>query len=216
MHGRLWKILLIDDDREDYILTHSLLADIKYGSFDLDWLNTYEAGLKSIQDGAYDVYLIDYRLGEQDGLQLVREAVAFGCSAPIILMTGQGSYDVDIEAMQAGATDYLVKGEFSGPLLERTIRYAVENKQAREALRKAHNELEQRVEERTRALADANEKLRAENQERQKAEEALRKSETRFRTLAETTSSAIFILEGITIRYANPAVKMITAMTQMS
>jgi diguanylate cyclase (GGDEF)-like protein len=51
-------------------------------------------------------------------------------------MTGQGSYEVDVEAMKAGATDYLNKGEVSAPLLERTIRYAIERKRAEEAIRK--------------------------------------------------------------------------------
>jgi PAS domain S-box-containing protein len=233
-----WKILLVEDDEDDYVLTRSLLSDGKPGQFVLDWVQSYAEGLEALTSCSHDVYLVDYRLGNADGLELVQEALASGCRAPIILMTGQGSLAVDMEAMRAGATDYLPKGELSGPLLERTIRYAIQAKQSEalltqrsvqlstanqqlqasaKALRLAHDKLEERVQERTRELAAskdelarANEALHAEIAERKKIEDALRKSETRFRTLAETTSSAIFILEGGRIRYANPAVQTIT------
>jgi PAS domain S-box-containing protein len=226
-----WNILLIEDDEDDYVFTRLLLADSKPRQFKLDWAKTYEEGIAAFRQKIHDVYLVDYRLGERDGLELVREAVEGGCTSPIILMTGQGSYSVDVEAMQAGATDYLQKEELSGPLLERTIRYAIQSKLAENllkerseqlseanrqlamvnqnlqisaaALQAARDDLEQRVQDRTR-------ELRLEIQVRQKVEEALQKSETRFRTLAETTSSAIFILEGELIRYANPAVRFVT------
>ena len=216
-----WKLLLVDDDEDDFIYTRSLLSDIRPGQFQLDWAKNFEAGVAAFQSCEYDAYLVDYRLGERDGLELVREAVEGGCKAPIIVMTGQGSYAVDVEAMHVGATDYLSKGELTAPLLERTIRYAIRYKQSEKLLQQAHDELEQRVLERTReleaskeTLAMANQNLRAEIEERLKAEEALRCSETRFRALAETTSSAIFILEGMKIRYANPAVLFITGYTQ--
>ena len=69
---------------------------------------------------------MDYRLGERNGVQLIREARESRLITPMILLTGQGDYDVDMEAMQAGATDYLIKGETSPKRLERTIRYAVQ------------------------------------------------------------------------------------------
>ena len=70
--------------------------------------------------------LVDYRLGERSGVQLIREARDSGLTTPMILLTGQGNHDVDVEAIEAGATDYLVKDETHASRLERTIRYAVE------------------------------------------------------------------------------------------
>lgn len=142
--GKPLRILLVDDDEDEFVLTQELLADRSFRSgeedqvgFKLDWVGTYEAALEAFETQDYDVYLVDYHLGRRDGLELLREASARGCTAPIILMTGQGSYSVDVEAMKVGATDYLNKGELTAPLLERTIRYALERKRTEEEIR--HN-----------------------------------------------------------------------------
>ena len=135
MEKEACKILLVDDDEDDYVITRQLLVESRGGPFQLDWADSFEKGLEAFRHGEHQVYLIDYRLGAQDGLDLVRRATALGCKAPVIVLTGQGSYDVDLEAMHAGATDYLVKSEATPQLLERTIRYALERKQAEENLR---------------------------------------------------------------------------------
>jgi PAS domain S-box-containing protein len=205
-----WKILLIEDDRDDYILTRSLLADARGTEFELDWVSSYDQALKELATPHWDAVLVDYMLGAKSGLDLVREPVSKQSQIPFILLTGKGNYEVDIEAMEAGVTDYLVKGEVTAPLLERTIRYAIERYLSRIALQKAHDELEIRVVERTRDLAQANQELRKEIVERERVEKALRESEARFRRLAETTSSAIFIVQDERIRYANNAAQTIT------
>src|SRR5207237_7264187 len=74
--------------------------------------------------------LVDYRLGAQNGIDFLRAALEQGCQAPIILLTGQGEREIDLEAMKAGAADYLVKGGLNSGLLERSIRYAIERKRA--------------------------------------------------------------------------------------
>jgi PAS domain S-box-containing protein len=204
------KVLLVEDDKDDYVLTRALLADARGTEFELEWVSSYDQALTELEAPRWDAALVDYRLGAKNGLDLVREPVAIQSQIPFILLTGKGSYNVDVEAMEAGVMDYLVKGEVTAPLLERTIRYAIERHQARKALQKAHDELEKRVVERTRDLAQANEELHREIAERKRMEKALRESEARFRRLAETTSSAIFIVQDEQIRYANPAAQAIT------
>ena len=120
------KILLIEDDPDDFILTRELLSDVDGGHYHLDWVRTYQEGLIQIEADRHDVYLIDYRLSAQDGLQLLKQAVQSGSQAPIIMLTGQADRDIDLAAMQAGAADYLVKGRIDGQLLDRAIRYAQE------------------------------------------------------------------------------------------
>ena len=119
------KVLLVEDDEDDYILTRDFLTEIRGADYELDWVDTYEDGLEGIRKDQHDVYLVDYRLGKDNGLQLLREAIAYGCRAPLILLTGLGDHKVDSEAMRSGAADYLVKGQFDAHLLERSIRHSI-------------------------------------------------------------------------------------------
>ena len=121
-------VLLIDDDEDDFMIVREMLLSLESlesSRLDLQWVETYEAGMEAIEREAYDVYVVDYRLGERTGLDLLRQALAQGCEAPFILLTGQGDQQVDLAAMEAGAADYLVKGQVDGALLNRSIRYAL-------------------------------------------------------------------------------------------
>jgi DNA-binding response OmpR family regulator len=170
MTERLCKVLLIEDDEDDYILTRETLAEVHGEKFQLTWASTYEAGWDALTSGEYDAVLMDYDLGPHTGLDLTREANLSGCKAPIILLTGRGNYEVDVEAMKAGATDYLAKSEVTPRLLERTIRYSILRKQNEDALLKTKEELEVRVQERTHELSENNIALLAEIQERRRIE----------------------------------------------
>jgi signal transduction histidine kinase len=121
---------------------------------------SFDAALEELVRSQYDVCLLDYRLGPYNGLDLLEEAKAMEFRAPIIFLTGRGEYFVDVEAMKAGAADYLTKDELTVPLLERSIRYAIERGRAREALQKAYQELEEKVKERTADLTAANAALK--------------------------------------------------------
>lgn len=136
------KVLLIEDDEDDYILVRGLLSEVSSPTrYKLDWVDNYETALRELQMDRHDVYLLDYRLGERNGLELLHEAAERGCKAPVIFLTGQGDYLVDMEAMKTGAADFLVKGQINAPLLERSIRYAIERKKAEEALRLSERQL---------------------------------------------------------------------------
>jgi two-component system cell cycle sensor histidine kinase/response regulator CckA len=136
-------VLLVDDDDDDYLLTKDMLSGLDGTRYRIDWAADYDTALRQCRQGAYDVCLIDYRLGPEDGIQLVRELIAEGNDMPIIVLTGQGDYRVDVEAAQAGAADYLVKSEISPTLLERTIRYAIRSNADMRALRDSEKELRQ-------------------------------------------------------------------------
>jgi PAS domain S-box-containing protein len=129
------KILLIDDDEDDYVLIRDMLSETQQAGYKLDWAPTFDAGLQALGREEHDAILLDYRLGPRSGLELLREAMTRGFRAPIIVLTGQGAYSVDVEAMRAGAADYFDKAQLTVPLLERSLRYAVERKEHEEALR---------------------------------------------------------------------------------
>ena len=128
-------VLLIDDDEDDYLLTRTLLEEAAAGSVSLDWAPTYQGGLSSLLEGAHDVALIDYRLGKDNGVDLLRAARARGCTTPLIMLTGDADGRIDRDAMNAGADDYLVKGQVTALLLERSLRYAVEHRRVLDLLK---------------------------------------------------------------------------------
>jgi signal transduction histidine kinase len=173
MANRQWKILLVEDDKEDYILVKEMLGESRGKKPILDWASDYQTGMQAILNNTFDAILMDYQLGPKTGLELTREVTSLGCKAPIILLTGHGNYDVDLEAMQTGATDYLSKSEATPASLERSIRYAILQKENEEILRAAKEELETRVQERTRELTEKNTAMEAEIKERKRIEAEL-------------------------------------------
>ena len=123
-------ILHIDDDEDEYFLVKDLLMDIegKFYSYNITWVSDCRDALEEIRKDENDVYLIDYQLGERTGLDLLQEEEVRHIDKPIIMITGMGNREIDLRAMEAGASDYLVKGEFNGAMLERAIRYSIERK----------------------------------------------------------------------------------------
>lgn len=83
------KVLLIDDDNDDYILTKDVFTQLP-SKYSLSWVNSFEKGLSAIRNKEFDVYLLDYQLGNGNGLQLLAEAINSGCREPIIMLTGKG------------------------------------------------------------------------------------------------------------------------------
>src|SRR4051794_36055524 len=141
MTDRPARVLLIDDDEDSLVITRGLLA--RSGArATVDWVSDYDAGLEALLRGEHDACLLDYRLGARDGLELLRQALAEGCRAPIIMLTGEGDHGIDLQALKAGAADYLVKQEFDASRLGRSIRYALERKQLLDALARRAEELE--------------------------------------------------------------------------
>jgi two-component system cell cycle response regulator len=121
----LKKLLLIDDERLQARIVEQQLKAFHGEKFEFEWASTFEAGLERLMSGEHAVCLLDFQLGPRDGLALIREAAGQRCRVPIIFLTAESSSDIDIEAMNAGALDYLLKGEISPSILERSIRYAL-------------------------------------------------------------------------------------------
>ena len=124
------KILLIEDDEEDFILLKKHLTRIAKARYELFWQPVYEQGLSQLLTRQYDLCFLDYRLGEHNGIELIAEARQKGCKLPIVLLTGADSSELDIQALQAGADDYINKSHLQGDLLHRVIRYAIERRKA--------------------------------------------------------------------------------------
>lgn len=137
------RILLVEDDEDDFIITRGLLGDIRTAEYSLDWISDFEEARAEIRRRRHDVYLVDYRLGRFSGVDLLREAIQERCPAPIILLTGIGDHSIDQAAMRAGAADYLVKGQISAPLLERSINHSLQRKLTERKLLESEAQLRQ-------------------------------------------------------------------------
>jgi len=118
-------VLLVDDDEDDFVITRDLLSEIPARAFDLRWAASVEAGLAAMAGNRPDVCIVDYRMGKHSGLDFLRRAIEAGFDVPMVMMTGHGDHEVDLEAMRLGAAAYLVKGHVQPALLERTLRYAM-------------------------------------------------------------------------------------------
>ncbi len=131
-------LLLIDDEESFLLPLRRLLAKVPGKKFLTDWVASYEQGLAALRENRHDACLLDYRLGVRTGLDLLREATAQGVQIPIIILTGSDDPEVDREATELGAADFLLKDQLDPVILERVIRYSVQHAEALKALQKSH------------------------------------------------------------------------------
>lgn len=187
MNVEALRILLVDDDKEDYLIIRKTLDQIEYQTYDLSWEKTYEGGIKAIKEDDYDACLLDYRLDNHTGLEFLEEIKTWDSQVPVIILTGYEAYDIDLEVMKKGAADFLGKNQISPSLLERSLRYSIERNHYANELLKARDNLEETVKKRTHALETAKRDLEKEIEERKRAE----KNSTRAKLEWERTFDAI-------------------------
>jgi signal transduction histidine kinase len=154
------RVLLIDDDEDDCVLNTDLLREVAPQGFAVEWAMTYAAGQAAIDSGRFDICLVDYQLGEQNGLKLVQHAQQQPRPTPCILLTGRGDHAVDMEAMAAGAHDYLIKGKIDADALERAIRYTLDRAQTLAELRAAKQAAERANQAKSLFLAHMSHEIR--------------------------------------------------------
>ena len=156
------RILLVEDDRADAQIFCRYAADSKLYRIDVDHVTTSEQALDRLSEGQYDLLFLDQRLGEAvTGLDILKRIRAAMPELPAVTLTGTGNEQVAVEMMKSGAMDYLLKDSFNSEILERSIRYSLE--QCRQ------------------------------DRARERAEERLRESEARFRTLFEGIPDAVTV-----------------------
>jgi signal transduction histidine kinase len=205
------KILMIDDDEEDFMIVRDVVGNIEHDKYEIEHAPSFEEGIKAINKGMHDIYLVDYHLGAETGLDLIQKVINNGCKTPLILLTGQNNIEIDMKAMKAGASDYLVKDKISSQTLESSIRYSIAHAKHLKEIKELNSELEKRVEDRTLMLRETVyelEKSRKEISEALAKEKELNDLKSRFVTMAShefrTPLSTILSSASLIEKYDTP------------
>jgi signal transduction histidine kinase len=162
-------ILLVEDNPGDAYLIRDILQSLP--STDLTSVENLKAAFDHLERHETDIVLLDLSLPDSQGLDTVRRVVVQMPTLPIIILTGLDDELLALEALKAGAQDYMVKGLVEPGMLMRSIRYSMERKKAEEELNRYRGHLEELVKERTRELEMRNEQLHNEIIQRKQAEE---------------------------------------------
>lgn len=128
-------VLLIEDNPGDVRLLREWLGNIRAGAFVLTQVDRLAAGIRHLDECAIDVLLLDLSLPDSHGIETLLKAHAAAHGVPIVVMTGTEDEELGLRLIQAGAQDYLVKGQTTASLLARTLKYAVGRKRLEEELR---------------------------------------------------------------------------------
>jgi two-component system OmpR family sensor kinase len=154
MTGKINKVLLVEDNPGDALLLRESLRELGGSSpFDLTQVGRLEEGLRSVRRETFDAILLDLSLPDACGVETVVRMQEAAPRLPIVVLTGLDDNAAALDAVRAGAQDYLVKGQIDGRLLVRALSYAIERKLTQE-------EIEQHL-RRIMALKDINMALTA-------------------------------------------------------
>jgi two-component system, NarL family, sensor histidine kinase UhpB len=131
------RVLLMEDNPGDARLITEMLAEAGGKDFEIHWYTNLFQGLEHLSRGGIDLVLLDLGLPDSLGLDTFIKAYNRAPCIPFVILTGLADETLAVTAVRRGAQDYLVKGEINGTLLLKSIRYALERKQAEEALRQS-------------------------------------------------------------------------------
>ena len=176
------RVLVIDDNAIDRDLFRRLLQqDHRVPCFECVEGEHGRAGLEQLRRLRPACVLLDLNLPDMDGLELLRSMLQEPDPCPVIVTTAYGSEQIAVEAMKAGAADYVVKGSISGEVLLHTIENALQKRA-----------LERKVEEQRLAIEEHNRQLESALGRERQARKAVEESESRYRTLAEALPQVVW------------------------
>ncbi len=192
MNKNTIEILLIEDNIGDARLIKEFLGEVTGSIFELDSVDRLSEAMEHL-DGK-DAILLDLALPDSVGLDTFKKIHSYAPTIPIIVLTGNDDDALAFKAVQEGAQDYLVKGQVSGQLLGRSIRYAIERKRIDEALKSEilkHEQLEAELSQSKEELEIANEELQVELEHHRKLETELFEAKQELEVANEELSTEL-------------------------
>ena len=170
------RVLLVEDNEEHAQLLRRLLVEADDPIFEVTHFTALRPALDALDMPGFDLVLLDLSLPDSDGIDTFLRMQDRAPDLPIVVLTGMDDEALAVETVHRGAQDYLVKGRVDDRVLVSSMRYALERKKAQHELKRARDDLEKRVADRTGELLAANEKLQNQIWERKRAESALLES----------------------------------------
>jgi PAS domain S-box-containing protein len=155
------KILLLEDSPSDARLVQGALAGASGENFEVTWIDRLDTAIEKLLEIPFDIGLIDLGLPDSMGKHTYLSVMKAAPTLPLIVLTGFADETLGAEAIRDGVEDYLVKGSVDGKAMVRSIRYAIERKQSKEASEKLQKELEKHAGELEAANISLRESRRA-------------------------------------------------------
>ena len=157
-------ILLVEDDLAEARLLQEVLKSFKVEEFCLTHAKRLQQAKEYLLQAQYDVVLLDLTLPDSVGLNSLHEIKQAIPSIPIVVLTNHNDEKFALEAVRAGAQDYLIKRQINVEGLIRALQYAIERQRVAETMRQANKDLSQQIEQARNQLLEAqkNDQLRVE------------------------------------------------------
>jgi two-component system sensor histidine kinase UhpB len=141
MNSLCINVLLIEDVPGDAWLVQAGLKGTSNPAYRVEWMDCLSRGLARLTEGGIDVILLDLGLPDSQGLASLAAIHALAPAVPVVVLSGADDEQLAVDAVQAGAQDFLVKAHASRHLLPRALRYAIERKRDEMALRETAERL---------------------------------------------------------------------------
>lgn len=161
MESNIINILLVEDSPGDARLVSEMMKEQGAYCFKMTHVDSLGEALKALSDEKFDAVLLDMNLPDSSGLIGLEKIFSQNQEVAVILLTGVEDEAIGMQAIKKHASDYLIKGKITSDVLIRSIHYAVERKRFEIELENGRNELEIKVEERTRELVEQSSILEA-------------------------------------------------------